>query len=730
MASNGDGTVSQDKPELFIGIDIGGTFTDAIIVSSDGRIASGKQRSTLDITSGFFDALGAASTNEDVGDSPEDVLSRAALLVHGSTVATNVAVERRGASVALLTTRGHADSIKMMLGHGYSAGLPPEALTDAAGLSKPEPFVEDQLIFEINERVDVDANVIVELNEDDVRAAGRAALAAGAESIAVCLLWSFRNPAHELRVREVLGEVAPGVSVSLSHELAPRMGEYERAVATVLDAYVAPACRDYLGSLEGSLRERGFRGRFVICQTTGGVVPAEDARARPLYMIGSGPAAGIIGSIAIANERTGESLIATDMGGTSFDVGIIDRGIAVQALSQVIEQFEYFAPAVEVKSIGSGGGSIVSAQGGRLLVGPESAGAEPGPVAYGRGGTLPTVTDCALLLGYLPEEIQGGELRMDKAAAEAAIAAEGAKIGLDAVQTAAGALRVVSNAMADLIRQVTVARGLDPRRFTIVSYGGAGPLLVGAYGRELGVERVVVPYGGIAGVWSAFGAAISDVVRVHQRFVLLSSPFDEGVLGEVMGDIESSIAAEFAEEERASIEVSWFCEMKYVGQINEVLVPVSAEALRSSELLEEAFEQRYKTLYGEAAALKQGAEISLSGLQAHARVATGSRAAVSNALKQSAGATSSGSAAESGSRSVYWEGHGFLDTPTFTGAILSPGSQLSGPAIIEADFSTIVVHPGQDGEVDELGNLLLTFTADSPQVSIGAGATPRMEDHR
>lgn len=703
--------MKQRNADLFIGIDIGGTFTDAIIVSSDGRIASGKQRSTLDITGGFLNALTAAATNGGVSSSLEDALSRATLLVHGSTVATNVALERRGARVALLTTRGHADNIKMMLGHGYSAGLPPEVLTDAAGLTKPEPFVEDGLIFELNERIDVDANVIVALSDDEVRDVGRKALEAGAESIAVCLLWSFRNPRHEIRVRQVLADVVPDLPVSLSHELAPRMGEYERAVAAVLDSYVSLACRDYLGALEGMLRDRGFKGRFVICQTTGGVVPAETARAKPLYMIGSGPAAGIIGSMAIANELTGESLIATDMGGTSFDVGIIDEGIAVQALSQVIEQFEYFSPAVEVKSIGSGGGSIVSAVGGRLLVGPESAGATPGPVSYGRGGTLPTITDCALLLGFLPDQILGGELRMDKAGAEAAIASEGAKIGLDAIETAAGALRVVSDAMADLIRQVTVARGLDPRQFAIVSYGGAGPLLVGAYGRELGVERVVIPYGGIAGVWSAFGAAISDVVRVHQRFVLLSSPFDQDALGAVVRDLESSVEAEFSVEERQSLQVSWFCEMKYVGQINEVLVPVSAAVLASSQLLEQAFKRRYKTLYGEAATLEEGAEVSLSGLQAIARAATGSRAAVSSALQQSAGKEWGDVRAETGSRLVYWEGQGFVETPTYSGAILRPGSKITGPAIIEADFSTIVVHPDQSGEVDEFGNLILSFSS-------------------
>jgi N-methylhydantoinase A len=222
---------------------------------------------------------------------------------------------------------------------------------------------------------------------------------------------------------------------------------------------------------------------------------------------------------------------------------------------------------------------------------------------------------------------------------------------------------------------------------------------------------VIVPHGGIAGVWSAFGAAISDVVRVYQRFILLGSPFDTDALGEVVRDIEGAIAADFEEHERERIEISWFCEMKYTGQINEVLVPVTAEALSSPELLEEAFERRYKTLYGEAAALKEGAEMTLSGLQAIARVATGSRTAVAGALRQSAGRDAGEAAASTGSRPVYWEGEGFVDTPTYSGAILAPGSTIEGPAIIEADFSTIVVYPDQAGEVDDFGNLILTFTA-------------------
>jgi N-methylhydantoinase A len=699
----------QRRRPLFGGVDIGGTFTDAVVINPDGGIGSGKHRSTEDLVSGFINALEQAALDASL-PSLDAALSQMDLLVHGSTVATNVAVERRGARVALMTTRGHGDNLKMMLGHGYSAGLPPEMLANPPLLYKPAPLVEEPLIFEVNERIDAGGTVVAALGEQELREAAARALQAGAESVAVSFLWSIRNPVHEQLARAVLADALPGIPVSLSHDLAPRIGEYERTVAAVLDAYVAPACRDYLAALERTVRDRGFNGRLVISQATGGGVTAEEARTRPLYMIGSGPAAGIVGAGAIAKEREIKNLIATDMGGTSFDVGIIADGFTVQSASQVIDQYEYFAPAVELKSIGSGGGSIVAVRDGRLTVGPESAGASPGPVAYGRGGERPTVTDCAAVLGYLPDSLLGGQLNLDKAAAHAALEAVGRDSGLGAIELAAGAMRVVSGAMSDLIRQVTVARGLDPREFTILAYGGAGPLTVGRYGSELGVARAIIPHGGIAGVWSAFGASISDIVRVYEKFVTLATPFDIDELARIVGDIEEEIRQDF--RELASVEVEWFAEMKYIGQINDVTVPIPPQAFSDAEVIGEAFRRRYQSLYGVAAALKSGAPIAMTALKAIALSPTGARDTVADVRRTSADPDTARATEPIGSRDVYWDGSGFADTPTYDGEKLGPGSSVSGPAVIDANFSTMVVHPGQVADVDDFGNIVLTFHVD------------------
>jgi N-methylhydantoinase A len=719
----------HNRSALFGGVDIGGTFTDAVVISPAGGIGSGKHRSTSDLVTGFIAALEQAARGAGLA-SLDDALSQMHLLVHGSTVATNVAVERRGARVALVTTRGHGDNLKMMLGHGYSAGLPPEMLANPPLLYKPAPLVGESLIFEVNERIDSGGKVVAALREHEVREIADKAKEAGAESVAVSFLWSIRNPTHEQLARDVLAEALPGIPVSLSHDLAPRIGEYERTVAAVLDAYVAPACRDYLAALEQRVRDRGFAGRLVISQATGGGVTAEEARTRPLYMIGSGPAAGIVGAAAIAKEREIKNLIATDMGGTSFDVGIIADGFTVQSAAQVIDQYEYFVPAVELKSIGSGGGSIVAIRGGRLTVGPESAGASPGPVAYGRGGDRPTVTDCAAVLGYLPDELLGGELTLDKDAARAALETEGRDSGLAAIDLAAGAMRVVSGAMSDLIRQVTVARGLDPREFTILAYGGAGPLTVGRYGSELGVARAIIPHGGIAGVWSAFGASISDIVRVYEKFVTLATPFGVDELAKIVDDMEATVREDFLE--LPSVEIEWFAEMKYIGQINDVTVPIPTPAFRDAEAIEDAFRRRYQALYGTAAALKSGAPIAMTALKAIALSPTGARGTVADVRRAAAEDNGARSVAEpSGSRNIYWDDLGFTDTPTYDGEALTPAATVAGPAVIDANFSTMVVHPGQVAEVDELGNIVLTFHADpSARPTMRPSAAPSKEAPR
>jgi N-methylhydantoinase A len=691
-------------PAFFVGTDIGGTFSDTVVVSTDGRLVVGKARTTADMTTGFARSL--ESTLPRLGLSRlVELLESTSLLVHGTTVATNVVVQRTGARVGLLTTRGHADVLQMMLGHGYNRDLSPEEVLHIQALDKPLPLVPHHLIAEIDERVDVMGDEIVRLQEEQVRQAAEYFRDQGVEAVAISYLWSFKNGSHETRTREIIKEILPNIPISMGHSLAPRMGEYERTVAAVLDAYLAPACQSYLGEIEAELARNNFRGDLEICQTTGGMVPADVARKQPLYMVGSGPAAGIIGAMFTARERRLNDVIATDMGGTSFDVGIIHRGSPVRANVQSIDRFSYFVPSVEVKSVGSGGGSIVWADSGRLRVGPESAGSNPGPVAYGQGGNRPTITDCALVLGYLPEVILNGRLKLNSKAAYEAVQEVGSRLGLSATEVAAGAFRVVNSAMAELIRQLTTTRGLDPRDFVIVAYGGAGPLHVGAYGRELGVKAAIVPHGEASSVWSAFGAAISDISRVFERTVAVASPFDPKSVCSVRDAIRQSIGVAFRDVKGGEPAMEWSLQMRHKGQPKQTEVPVAEEMLTSGSLMLDAFTERYQQMYGRGTTLT-GSTVLLDTVQCVVSVSTSARQSAANALAHG-GSPTQDPRHGSQVRKVYWEGLGFVETPIIRGLQWPDGTRLEGPAVVESDFTTILVHPGQVGEIDALGNLVL-----------------------
>jgi N-methylhydantoinase A len=445
-------------------------------------------------------------------------------------------------------------------------------------------------------------------------------------------------------------------------------------------------------------------------------------------MLGSGPAAGIVGSGFTANERTINNVIATDMGGTSFDVGIIYEGAPVRTNLQDIGGFEFFIPAVEVRSIGSGGGSIVWAEDGRLGVGPESAGSDPGPVAYGQGGTRPTVTDCALLLGYLPTKLLGGRLDLDVDAAREALGSEGAKLGLDAVEFAAGAMRVVNSAMAELIRQMTTARGLDPRDFAVVSYGGAGPLHVAGYAGELGVSEAIVPHGQMSSTWSAFGAAISEMTRVFDLPLALSSPFGEDDLQAAVDEVSERARTAMAEMVSSASEVSlsFSAEMRWDGQLKLTEVPLTADHLTDGDALVARFAAWYETLFG-ANTVPAGAGAYLQTLRCVATIGTATRDVVGQAWRRVADAPPESEGPPT-TRDVHWPGKGFLPTSIYRGEHLA-SEEIAGPAVLESMYSTMLVEPGQRARGDAHGNIILTFDqAGDEQVMTAAGG--RAEESR
>ena len=489
-----------------IGIDTGGTFTDAVVVASGpgetAKVGTGKALSTPgDLTAGALASVEAAAA--DMGRSLGEVLEQADSIGYATTVGLNALLTGTGAPIGLITTAGFEATLPVARA-AKVAGLFPADATEAIRWAKPPLLLSRRCIVGVPERIDASGEVVRPLDESAAIAAIQALRDSGVQSYAVCLLWSVADPRHEVRVGELIARVHSGASVSLSHT-TPRVGEYERTMTTVLDAYVAPLVADEVRSLAAALTERGFGGTLQVMQSTGSARGA-DAVLRPVETLQSGPVAGLMASAELARNRGNTEAIATDVGGTSFDVGLITDGEATVASRPMIGRWALAHPVVEVVSIGTGGGSLASIDPvlGSLRVGPNSAGAHPGPACYGQGGTAPTLTDAAVALGYL--STLGDALELDRDAATRAVEQEvAAPLGLSVPEAADAIVGVACSQMADLIRRVTVQRGHDPAGFAMLAYGGAAPQYATRYAAEVGVSEVVVP--AAASVFSALGAA-------------------------------------------------------------------------------------------------------------------------------------------------------------------------------------------------------------------------------
>ncbi len=485
-----------------IGIDIGGTFTDAVVVDDSGALSSYKSPTT---PQALLD--GVVATLREAAENVEQLLADAERIGHGTTAATNAYLERRGARTALLTTRGFEDIIFQQRMLGMTAGLSPSELTDYSLRRVPEPLCPRSLVFGIRERIDYRGEPIGALREEDVRDAARELAARGIEAVAISFLWSFKNPAHERRAAEIVRDELPGIYVSVSSELVPRLGEYERTATTLVNAYLGPVVSRYTGELERRLGT----ANLVLLDSGGGVMTASEAGRAPVRLLLSGPSGGVTASQYLGETLGHRNVITFDMGGTSTDVGLIVDGKPIHRLETEIGKYHLLLPMVDVNAIGAGGGSIARVEeGGYLRVGPESAGAVPGPACYGRGGGHPTVTDADLVLGVLdPENFLGGRIRLDVVAAREAISVHVAEpLGIAVEEAAAGIKRIVDGRMADLLRTVTLERGHDPREFVLYAFGGAGPAHSPSFALEL-VQEMLVPT--TQSVHSALGAASSDI---------------------------------------------------------------------------------------------------------------------------------------------------------------------------------------------------------------------------
>ncbi len=695
------------------GVDIGGTFTDCALIADDGRVAHGKALSSPadSFQSGFFGSIAAAA--EQLGVDPAALYAdREAIVSHGSTVATNIAVERKGAQIGMLTTVGMEDTVRTMRGMGRATGEPPENLLRVAEVEKPEPFVRPDRVVGIPERIDSEGDVVVALDEDAVRAGVRRLLDDGVDAIAIAFMWSVRNPDHERRAREIALECDPDLFVTVSSDISKAVGEYERFVATLVNAFVGPVTSRYLSTLQDRLGEVGFANELHIMQCHGGMVPLSAGFDRPIFTIGSGPVGGLIGCARIAEQLGTGDLIASDMGGTSFDVGIVKDGEPLSADETVLGKFRYRIPALEVVSIGAGGGSIawIDEHGGGLRVGPQSASSLPGPACYGRGGEEPTVTDADLVLGYIAPDASFGNsaergFTPRRELAEEAIRSRIAEpLGLSLEDAALGIVEVANAKMASALENEIVGRGYDPRDFTLLSYGGAGPFHAAGYAATLGIDRIVVP-GAAASVWSAFGISQADIRYQLEASLVMLEPFSADGLAARYRELEDEarelIGAEG--EHAAGYEFRRFARMRFQWQMHELEVRVPDGELTDDAIaaLAADFVRVYGERYGEAALLP-GARLEIVSLRLEPALAMGSE-------QLDRDSEPSGTALI-GARPLWFErGAGPVDGSIYDGHALAVGERVEGPAVIDLAITGIVVPPGARCERLDTGDFVLTL---------------------
>lgn len=688
-----------------IAVDSGGTFADCVVVDDAGRVTTAKAPSTPDDYSrGVLDSVTRAAAQ--LGLSPEQLLSQTALFAHGTTVATNALLTRSGSKTGVITTRGHEDALIIGRTVQKVAGLGESEITYLVHLDKAEPLVPRPLIKGVTERVDYKGAVIVPLNEKEVRRAARELVEEGCEAIAVSLLWSFLHPAHEKRIRELIHAAYPDVFVSVSHELAPVIKEYERTATTAINAYLGQVSAQYLRSLIERLKASGFEHEPVIMQSSGGVVPVSQAQARAVSLLSSGPAGGVMGAVALGKALGHRDLITTDVGGTSFDVGLVVDDEPQFSLSPVFAKYHTVLPSIDIPSIGAGGGSIAWIEPGtRLLkVGPRSAGAVPGPVCYDAGGTEPTVTDANVVLNRLnPNFFLGGTKTLNAEKARAAIEEKIARpLGIPVHDAALGIVYILDAKMADLVRKVSIGRGYDPRDFVLLAFGGAGPLHVGAYARDVGVQEIIIP--AHSSEFSAWGIVGSDLVNLRQISEPMLAPFEPARLNSIYHQLEDEAREMLAREgvSNGNVTFARYIDMRYRGQIHEVRVPVTTGELGQSELaaIHQTFEDTYNRKYGQGAAYRK------AGIEARTYQVRGIGRIPKPAWVKHERTNADASAAHKETRQVYFKG-GWRATPVYAREEMRAGNCIQGPALVEAVDTTVLVPPEMSLAIDEYENMVI-----------------------
>jgi N-methylhydantoinase A len=682
---------------LRIGIDIGGTFTDLVAIADDGRVLTHKTASTPhDYGEGIIEGLRTLLATEGAGVSE---------VLHGTTIGSNTVLEGKGARTALITTRGFRDILEIR-------DLRMPVLYDLHW-TKPRALVERRLRLEVIEKLRPDGSVATPLDQASIAAAIDMLRAEQVQSVAICLLHSYADPAHERAVADAVRAALPDIAISVSHEILPEIKEYPRTSTTVINAYVQPVVHAYVTALAARLRALGIAAPLQLMQSNGGLASAEFAATAPAHIIESGPAAGVVGGAALANKLDEPRIITFDMGGTTAKAGLVENGEVLRSEaievgggvmtgSRLLVGAGYLLklPAIDLAEVGAGGGSICRLDAaGAPKVGPDSAGAEPGPVCYGRGGTEPTITDCNLVLGYLdPAGLVGGTLKLDAEAARAAIARALAEPLHRSVEEAAfGMLRLASASMMRAIRAVSVERGRDPRQFALLAFGGNGPLFAAAIAAELGITRVIVPP--LPGVFSAFGLLVADAE--HHGTRSLRTRLDEADPTHVQSVLEGLVAAgaERLTRDGFPAERHMFRRAalaRYVGQSSEIEVPLPDGDVLAG--FAELFGREHERNYGFRAPPEEPVE--LMGLSVIAR-GISERPRLPNSIPPAKVATPA-------SRRAWFPDAGWIDTPVVSRAQLTTAPR-QGPLIVQEYDATCLVPHGSAAALDSFGNIRLTL---------------------
>ena len=682
-----------------IGVDVGGTFTDLAVADQDARLYITKTLTTPgEEATGILNGLAKVAAH--YGLELRELLRQTDVIVHGTTVATNAMLQYRGALTGLITTEGFRDEIEIRRGIKESAF--------DAKLEAPFPIAPRRRRLGVPERVDHRGEVLVPLDEEAARVAIRKLKEQGVEAIAVCFLFSFLNPTHERRVRELIAEEYPEAYVSLSSDVLPQVRDFERVSTTLVNAFVGPTLRGYLDKLQGRLRESGYQSDLFVMQSNGGIMTIAYSGEKSVYSLFSGPAGGIAAATYMGALAGYKDLITVDMGGTSYDVCLIRDGRPAITSDAWFSRYRVAIPLLDIHSIGAGGGSIAWVDdGGALKVGPQSAGSRPGPACYGRGGLRPTVTDADLVLGYLsPDSFAGGELQLDVAAARAAIDEHvGRPLGMSTEEAAWAVSRIVNANMSNGIRVVSVQRGYDPRDFALMAFGGAGAVHAGVQAQDLGMPTIIVPKA--APVFCAFGDLIADLKVTEVRtFFAEALAVDlakmNDLFGEMIADAEGRLPTGTAE--RISVELERFADMRYMGEVHEVTVPIRGRTRRITEQNLRATIKDFHDLHEQLYAHRDPHNpVELLNL----RVDVIGRLPRPRATEETFVGEDSTAAIRARRPVFFGSERGFVEVPVYDGSRLVNGNVMVGPCIIEEPGTTIVVWPGQEALLDRYQNYII-----------------------